>query len=152
MIRGLVTRFAAGLRFPTLFGLVAGLFVLDFVIPDLIPFADEILLGFGTVMLGSLRRRRGGAAQLWRMLRGEQQKLIGEGKGHRIHLTKTGCLGPCRFSPVIQIYPQGTVYGPMEPEDLTRVIESHLRRDQPVEALVVHEAEPARTAWTRRTP
>ena len=63
MIRGLVTRFAAGLRFPTLFGLVAGLFVLDFVIPDLIPFADEILLGFGTVLLGSLRRRRGGAAQ-----------------------------------------------------------------------------------------
>ena len=63
MIRGLVARFAAGLRFPTLFGLVAGLFVLDFVIPDLIPFADEILLGFGTVLLGSLRRRRGGAAQ-----------------------------------------------------------------------------------------
>ena len=63
MIRGLVTRFAAGLRFPTLFGLVAGLFVLDFVIPDLIPFADEILLGFGTVLLGSPRCRPGGAAQ-----------------------------------------------------------------------------------------
>ena len=62
MIRGLVTRFAAGLRFPTLFGLVAGLFVLDLVIPDLIPFADEILLGLGTLLLGSLRRRRGGAA------------------------------------------------------------------------------------------
>ncbi len=63
MIRGLVTRFAAGLRFPVLFGLVAGLFLLDLVIPDLIPFADEILLGLGTVLLGSLRRRRGGAAQ-----------------------------------------------------------------------------------------
>ena len=63
MIRGLVTRFAQGLRFPTLFGLVAGLFVIDLVIPDLVPFADEILLAFGTVLLGSLRRRRGGAAQ-----------------------------------------------------------------------------------------
>ena len=63
MIRGLVTRFAAGLRFPTLFGLVAGLFLIDLVIPDLVPFADEILLGFGTVLLGSLRRRRGGAAR-----------------------------------------------------------------------------------------
>jgi len=61
VIRGLVTRFAAGLRFPTLFGLVAGLFLLDIAIPDLIPFADEILLAFGTVLLGSLRRRRGGA-------------------------------------------------------------------------------------------
>jgi len=62
MIRGLVTRFAQGLRFPTLFGLVAGLFLIDLVIPDLVPFADEILLAFGTVLLGSLRRRRGGAA------------------------------------------------------------------------------------------
>jgi hypothetical protein len=62
MIRGLVTRFAQGLRFPTLFGLVAGLFLIDLVVPDLVPFADEILLGFGTVLLGSLRRRRGGAA------------------------------------------------------------------------------------------
>lgn len=89
--------------------------------------------------------RRGGAAQLWRLLRTEQQKLISEGKGHHIHLTKTGCLGPCRFSPVIQIYPQGTVYGPLEPEDLTRVIESHIRRDQPLGDLQVHEAEQAQT-------
>jgi hypothetical protein len=51
------------LRFPVLFGLVAGLFLLDLLIPDLIPFADEILLAFGTVLLGSLRRRRGGTAQ-----------------------------------------------------------------------------------------
>jgi Family of unknown function (DUF6116) len=63
VIRGLVARFAAGLRFPTLFGLVAGLFLLDLVIPDLIPFVDEILLALGTLLLGSLRRRRGGEAQ-----------------------------------------------------------------------------------------
>jgi hypothetical protein len=63
MIRGLVTRFAAGLRFPTLFGLVAALFLIDLVVPDLVPFADEILLAFGTVLLGSIRRRRGGASQ-----------------------------------------------------------------------------------------
>ena len=37
--------------------------MLDLVIPDLVPFADEILLALGTLLLGSLRRRRGGAAQ-----------------------------------------------------------------------------------------
>ena len=63
MIRGLVARFAAGLRFPTLFGLVAGLFLLDLVIPDLIPFADEILLALGTLLLASLRKRRVRTAQ-----------------------------------------------------------------------------------------
>jgi predicted RND superfamily exporter protein/(2Fe-2S) ferredoxin len=88
--------------------------------------------------------RRGGAAQLWRLLRAEQQKLIDDGQGHQIHLTKTGCLGPCRFSPVIQIYPAGTVYGPLELEDLKRVIESHIRCDQPVGDLLVHETEQAR--------
>jgi hypothetical protein len=62
MIRSLITRFATGLRFPTLFALVAGLLVLDLVIPDLIPFADEILLGLGTLLLASLRKRRGGRA------------------------------------------------------------------------------------------
>jgi uncharacterized membrane protein YccC len=58
VIGGLVTRFAAGLRYPTLFGLVAALFVIDLLVPDLIPFIDEILLALGTLLLGSLRKRR----------------------------------------------------------------------------------------------
>lgn len=58
MIAQLVTRFAAGLRFPTLFGLVATLFALDLFVPDLIPFLDEIVLALGTLLLASLRKRR----------------------------------------------------------------------------------------------
>ncbi len=54
-------RFAGRLRFPQLFGLVASLFVIDLVVPDMIPFADEILLGLGTLLLGSLRKRRDGS-------------------------------------------------------------------------------------------
>lgn len=57
VIGRMVTRFAGGLRFPTLFKVVAGLFVLDLFVPDLIPFYDEILLALGTVMLGSMRKR-----------------------------------------------------------------------------------------------
>jgi hypothetical protein len=57
MIRSLVTRFAAGLRYPTLFRLVGVLFLVDFFVPDLVPFIDEILLGLGTLLLGSLRSR-----------------------------------------------------------------------------------------------
>ena len=58
MIARLVTRFAAGLRFPTLFLLVAGLFVLDLLVPDVVPFADEVLLALGTLLLASFRKRR----------------------------------------------------------------------------------------------
>jgi hypothetical protein len=57
-ITRLVLRWLGGLRFPQLFLLFGGLFVLDVVLPDVIPFADEILLGLGTLLLGALRRRR----------------------------------------------------------------------------------------------
>jgi len=57
VIGGLVARFARGLRFPTLFMVMAGLFLLDLFVPDFIPFADEILLALGTLFVGSLRRR-----------------------------------------------------------------------------------------------
>lgn len=57
MIRSFVTRFASGLRYPTLFKLVGVLFLVDFFVPDLVPFIDEILLGLGTLLLGSLRTR-----------------------------------------------------------------------------------------------
>jgi hypothetical protein len=49
--------YLAKLRFPVLFAVAAILFVLDFFIPDVIPFADEILLGLGTLLLGNLRKR-----------------------------------------------------------------------------------------------
>jgi len=57
MIRDVVARFAAGLRFPTLFALTATLFVFDLFVPDLVPFADEILLALGTLLLGFLRKK-----------------------------------------------------------------------------------------------
>ena len=52
----------SGLRYPTLFKLVGVLFVVDFFVPDLVPFVDEILLALGTLLLGSLRSRRRDAA------------------------------------------------------------------------------------------
>jgi hypothetical protein len=58
MIGQLVTRFASRLKFPALFALVAVLFVVDLLVPDLIPFFDEVMLGLGTLLLGSLRKRR----------------------------------------------------------------------------------------------
>lgn len=62
---GIILNFAAGLRFRTLFLLVASLFCLDLLIPDLIPFTDEFLLGGITLLLGSLKKKRidGGADQ-----------------------------------------------------------------------------------------
>ena len=51
---------ASKLRFPKLFVLVLLLFLVDLVVPDFIPFFDEIILGLLSVMLGMLRSRTRG--------------------------------------------------------------------------------------------
>ncbi|MEZ5064268.1 MAG: DUF6116 family protein [bacterium] len=48
--------FAGKLRFPQLFLLTGAIFVIDLLVPDMIPFVDEILLGLATLLLASLRR------------------------------------------------------------------------------------------------
>lgn len=59
-IFAVLQRFTAGLRYPQLFLLTAALFAVDLVVPDPIPFVDEILLGLLTLLLGRLKHRRGG--------------------------------------------------------------------------------------------
>ena len=54
-VAALVFRFLSGLRFRTLFLFTATLFVADLLLPDTIPFVDEILLGLLTVLLAQLK-------------------------------------------------------------------------------------------------
>lgn len=56
-ITGPLTAFAARLRFPTLFKLTLGLMLLSWLLPDPIPFIDEIVTALATLMLASWRRR-----------------------------------------------------------------------------------------------
>jgi hypothetical protein len=53
LLIGPLIAYLTKLRFPTLFGVTAVLFVLDLFIPDAIPFADETLLALGAALLGS---------------------------------------------------------------------------------------------------
>jgi hypothetical protein len=57
-IQTITRRATARLRYPRLLALTGTLFVVDLFVPDLIPFADEILLGLGTLLLTRLRTRR----------------------------------------------------------------------------------------------
>lgn len=50
--------FLSKLSFPRLFMLAAALWALDMVVPDFIPFIDELLLGIGTLLLASFRKRK----------------------------------------------------------------------------------------------
>ena len=56
-LSGLINRFIGKLRYPQLFLVAGGFFVLDLLIPDLVPFADEILLALTTSLLGGIKKR-----------------------------------------------------------------------------------------------
>lgn len=49
---------ARKLRYPTLFKFTAVLFALSMLVPDPIPFLDEILFGLGTLLLANWKRRK----------------------------------------------------------------------------------------------
>jgi hypothetical protein len=53
----LIQWLARRLRFPHLFLLTLGLFLLDLIVPDFIPLIDEALLALTTLLLGSWRKR-----------------------------------------------------------------------------------------------
>jgi len=53
-----VSSVAGRLKYPTLLKLTATLFVITLIVPDPIPFIDEILLGLATLVLSRWRTRR----------------------------------------------------------------------------------------------
>ena len=57
--RGFIERILAkyNFRFPTLFAIFAALTLFDIVVPDVIPFVDEIGLALLTMIFGMWRRR-----------------------------------------------------------------------------------------------
>jgi uncharacterized membrane protein YesL len=56
--QSVVESFASRLRYPQLFFVLVALFLLDLFIPDMIPFADEVMLGLLAVLVGRLRTPR----------------------------------------------------------------------------------------------
>lgn len=47
---------AARLERPRLLALIGGLFLLNLLVPDFLPFIDEILLGLGTLVLANWKK------------------------------------------------------------------------------------------------
>ena len=55
----LLGRYGARLRYPHLLLLAGAAFALDLVLPDGLPFLDELVLGLLTLLFATWRRRRG---------------------------------------------------------------------------------------------
>ena len=79
-----------------------------------------------------------GAAPIWGHLRNEQKRLSLRTTGDGTMSAKTSCLGPCSLAPVLQVWPEGTLYGGVDEAGVDRIVQDHLLGGRIVEALAYH--------------
>lgn len=79
-----------------------------------------------------------GAAVIWGHLRNEQKRLSLRTAGEGMMSAKTSCLGPCSLAPVLQVWPEGTLYGGVDEAGVDAIVQEHLLDGRLVEALAYH--------------
>ena len=57
----------------------------------------------------------------------------------KIRAQRAGCLGICDFGPTVAIYPEGIFYVGVKKEDVSEIIESHIKNNIVVERLVLKQ-------------
>jgi len=55
----------------------------------------------------------------------------------KVMITNTGCLGLCNDGPIVIVYPEGTWYGKVTPDDVDEIVESHLINGEIVKRLEI---------------
>ena len=93
------------------------------------------------VCLGGPCNNAGGAL-LWGHLRNAQKRLALASAGDGTVSAKTSCLGPCALAPVMQVYPEATVYGGVDEAGVERIVTEHLIGGKVVQTLAY---QPSRT-------
>ena len=64
------------------------------------------------------------------------EHLAANGILDEVKIVQTGCFGLCALGPVVIIYPEGTFYSQVTPEDVKEIVEEHLLKGRVVERLV----------------
>ena len=68
-----------------------------------------------------------------------EENIEANGLSEEIKLVQTGCFGLCAVGPVVIVYPEGTFYSRVTPEDVKEIVEEHLLKGRIVEHLVYND-------------
>jgi NADP-reducing hydrogenase subunit HndC len=70
------------------------------------------------------------------------QALADHDLASEVQLVETGCMGPCELGPVLLVYPEGTFYVRVRPEDAAEIVVEHFLKGRPVRRLLWTEGAP----------
>ncbi len=93
-------------------------------------FRSHVLICGGTGCTSS------GSAALREKLAAELKE---KGLEEEIKIVQTGCFGLCALGPIMIVYPEGTFYSRVTPEDIPEIVEEHLLKGRIVERLVYND-------------
>ena len=68
-----------------------------------------------------------------------EKELEAKGLTEEIKIVVTGCFGLCALGPVMIIYPDGTFYSMVTPQDIPEIVDEHLLKGRPVARLEYKE-------------
>ena len=68
-----------------------------------------------------------------------EEELKLKGLEEEIKLVQTGCFGLCALGPIMIVYPEGTFYSQVTPEDVPEIVEEHLLKGRLVDRLVYND-------------
>ena len=68
-----------------------------------------------------------------------EAELKAKGLDEEVKIVVTGCFGLCAVGPIMIVYPEGTFYSMVKPEDVSEIVEEHLLKGRPVERLIYAE-------------
>ncbi|MBQ9779191.1 MAG: NAD(P)H-dependent oxidoreductase subunit E, partial [Clostridia bacterium] len=68
-----------------------------------------------------------------------EAELAAKGIADEIKIVTTGCFGLCALGPIMIVYPEGTFYSMVKPENIAEIVDSHLIGGKVVEHLEAKE-------------
>ena len=72
------------------------------------------------------------------------EELKAKGLDEEVKIVQTGCFGLCALGPIMIIYPEGTFYSRVTPEDVPEIVSEHLLKGRIVERLVYNDTGDAK--------
>ena len=68
-----------------------------------------------------------------------EEQIAKAGLDKEVKVVRTGCFGLCEAGPVVIVYPEGTFYSRIRPEDVDEIVSEHLLKGRIVQHLVYKE-------------